>query len=208
MRDPHQVLGVPWNADPRHIRAAYKKLAAELHPDRNAAPDAAERLKDVIEAYRFLSNPTRFVRDEHGYEAPSRNAAASVSTAEFRRQQTFWYHFQKLISPTENRWLPSHETRSRLAICFASAMACFFLFAPAAADMRNPNTTFDEIAIIGLLLALTIAIVDPDVFADIPVYTNRRGLEPSLPDWLVESYGWIGLSAIAVILGIGCNFFL
>ncbi|MFK7818942.1 MAG: J domain-containing protein [Planctomycetaceae bacterium] len=208
MRDPHEVLGVPWNADPRHIRAAYRKLVAELHPDRNPASDATDRLKEVVEAYRFLSNPTRFVRDEHGYDVPVKSTAATVSTAEFRRQQTFWYHFQKLIAPRESRWLPGHAVRSKIAVVFALGLGGVFLFASASIEMRNPNTLFDEVAILGLLFASTIAILDPDVFADIPVYTSRRGLSPSLPDWLVEAYGWIGQFAIAVIIGIGCRFFL
>jgi hypothetical protein len=207
MRDPHQVLGVPWNADPRHIRAAYRKRAAEFHPDRNSEPDAAERLKEVVEAYRFLSNPSRYVQDQDDYQAAASGGAASVSTAEFRRQQTFWYHFQKLIAPRESRWLPAHATRCRLAIVFSAGLTCLFLFDPACAQMRMPDTGFDEFIIVGLLLASTIVIVCPYLFAEIPLYTNRRGLEPSVPEWLVESYGWIGLLSILVMIAVGSRFF-
>ena len=41
------------------IDAAYRKLAAKYHPDVNASPDAAEKTKQINEAYEVLSNPER-----------------------------------------------------------------------------------------------------------------------------------------------------
>ena len=73
--------------------------------------------------------------------------------------------------------------------------------------MRIPDTSFDDVMIVGLLLASTIVIVFPYPFADIPLYTNRRGLEPSVPEWLVESYGWIGLLSTSVMIALGTRFF-
>jgi hypothetical protein len=148
-----------------------------------------------------------FLQDQDDYQAAASGGAASVSTAEFRRQQTFWYHFQKLIAPRESRWLPAHATRCRLAIVFSAGLTCLFLFDPACAQMRMPDTGFDEFIIVGLLLASTIVIVCPYLFAEIPLYTNRRGLEPSVPEWLVESYGWIGLLSILVMIAVGSRFF-
>ena len=44
MADPYQTLGVARNADDAAIKKAYRKLAKELHPDRNKDnPKAAER---------------------------------------------------------------------------------------------------------------------------------------------------------------------
>lgn len=55
MLNPHAVLGVPTNASPADIKAAYRRLASRLHPDRNPdQKEAEEQLKDVNRAYEAL----------------------------------------------------------------------------------------------------------------------------------------------------------
>lgn len=56
-RDPRLVLGVPPDATPDQIRAAYRRLARELHPDVSTRPDAAERFAEVARAYERLTDP-------------------------------------------------------------------------------------------------------------------------------------------------------
>jgi molecular chaperone DnaJ len=55
-RDYYEVLGVSKNASKDEIKDTYRKLAMQYHPDRNKAPDAEEKFKEISEAYAVLSD--------------------------------------------------------------------------------------------------------------------------------------------------------
>lgn len=57
-RNFYMVLGVPLEASPADIRAAYRNLAKEHHPDRRG-PLGAEAFRRLAEAYEVLSDPDR-----------------------------------------------------------------------------------------------------------------------------------------------------
>lgn len=56
MSDHYEALGVARDATEDQIKKAYRKLARELHPDVNPAPEAQERFKAVTHAYEVLSD--------------------------------------------------------------------------------------------------------------------------------------------------------
>ena len=59
-RDYYAVLGVEKNADAQRIKQAYRRLARRHHPDLNPGDrSAAERFKEIGEAYEVLSDPDR-----------------------------------------------------------------------------------------------------------------------------------------------------
>lgn len=67
MADPYSILGVPRTANEKDIKSAYRTLAKELHPDRNAGkPDAAERFAEVTRAYDLLSDKDKRARFDRG----------------------------------------------------------------------------------------------------------------------------------------------
>ncbi len=55
-RDYYEILGVSRGASKDQIKDAYRKLALQYHPDRNKAPEAEERFKEISEAYAVLSD--------------------------------------------------------------------------------------------------------------------------------------------------------
>jgi DnaJ-class molecular chaperone len=56
MTDFYSALGVPGSASTADIKAAFRRLAAHYHPDRNPSPDAPARFRSVQEAYEVLSD--------------------------------------------------------------------------------------------------------------------------------------------------------
>jgi molecular chaperone DnaJ len=60
-------LGVARPATVGEIKKAYRKLAMEYHPDRNPAPEAEARFKEITEAYEILRDPQkRAAYDRYG----------------------------------------------------------------------------------------------------------------------------------------------
>src|ERR1700709_1905357 len=63
-KDYYKSLGVTKDASASEIKKTYRKLARELHPDKNPGDAKAEaRFKEVSEAYDVLSDATK--RKEH-----------------------------------------------------------------------------------------------------------------------------------------------
>jgi len=79
VQDPYEVLGVPREASPEEIKAAFRKLAAKHHPDRNAGDDSAqERFKEINAAYQLLSDPKkRAMFDRFGAAGAQAGAAGN-----------------------------------------------------------------------------------------------------------------------------------
>jgi DnaJ-class molecular chaperone len=67
MADLYTTLGSARGASDADIKKAYRKLAKELHPDKNADnPKAAERFKAVSAAYAILSDPDKRAQYDRG----------------------------------------------------------------------------------------------------------------------------------------------
>ncbi len=67
MSDFYTLLNAPRDASEGDIKKAYRRLAMEYHPDRNDAPDAEARFKEITEAYEVLRDPEqRALYDRYG----------------------------------------------------------------------------------------------------------------------------------------------
>ena len=58
-KDYYALLGVTPDATSAQIKSAYRKLAKRYHPDVNDSPDAAEKFREITEAYDTLTDPDR-----------------------------------------------------------------------------------------------------------------------------------------------------
>ena len=70
----YDILGVAPDATPDEIRAAYRRLARQYHPDVNPDPDASERFIAIHQAYEVLIDPEARVR----YDLSLRHQAADA----------------------------------------------------------------------------------------------------------------------------------
>lgn len=72
-RDYYEVLGVSRGASEKEIKAAYRKLAHQYHPDKNASDKASEeKFKEASEAYAVLSDADKRAQyDRFGHQGVS-----------------------------------------------------------------------------------------------------------------------------------------
>ncbi len=75
-RDFYEVLGLNKSASKDDIKSAYRKLAKKYHPDLNHEPDAADKFKEVQEAYDVLyDDKKRQMYDQFGMAAFEQGAS-------------------------------------------------------------------------------------------------------------------------------------
>ncbi|XP_020576140.1 uncharacterized protein LOC110021816 isoform X2 [Phalaenopsis equestris] len=77
--DYYSTLGVSRSASSKEIKAAYRKLARQYHPDVNKQPGATEKFKEISTAYEVLSDEKkRALYDQYG-EAGVKSAVGGSS---------------------------------------------------------------------------------------------------------------------------------
>jgi len=66
MKDYYSILGVTRDASPDDIKKAYRKMAMQYHPDKNANnPEAEAKFKEISEAYETLSDPDKKAKHDN-----------------------------------------------------------------------------------------------------------------------------------------------
>ena len=70
-RDYYETLGLSRGASEQDIKAAFRRLAKDCHPDRNPSDKSAEhKFKELNEAYEALRDPQkRAAYDQFGHAA-------------------------------------------------------------------------------------------------------------------------------------------
>ncbi|TID21039.1 hypothetical protein CANINC_003534, partial [Pichia inconspicua] len=75
----YDTLGVPISASEGDIKKAYRKLALQLHPDKNDSSSAEEQFKQVIDAYNTLSDAT--LRAAYDAKLKAQRMATATATS-------------------------------------------------------------------------------------------------------------------------------
>ena len=91
--DHYAALGLSANASLSDIKKAFRQKAAFYHPDKNAAPDAAQRFQAVQKAYEVLS-------DDEARQAYDDNRRRNLLDDPLQTAQEIWQTYFKSILPS------------------------------------------------------------------------------------------------------------
>eukprot|EP00397_Hematodinium_sp_SG-2012_P056489 GEMP01069749.1.p1 GENE.GEMP01069749.1~~GEMP01069749.1.p1 ORF type:complete len:251 (+),score=75.92 GEMP01069749.1:97-849(+) len=130
-RTYYDVLGLDKSAKPEKVKDAYRRLAKELHPDRNPNPEAEVCFKEIQEAYATLGNDwKRALYDQDlsfgdgqtsGIEKEEWTKHWGTETPEERTLRTERY---KRYANEERNDLPPETFPMRVAMVFSVALPC------------------------------------------------------------------------------------
>lgn len=92
-KDFYKILGIARTATDEEIKKAYRKLALKYHPDKNKAPSAEERFKEIAEAYEVLSDKKkRDIFDKYGEEGLNGGIPGGGGSTDGGQNYTYQFH--------------------------------------------------------------------------------------------------------------------
>jgi len=122
----YKLLGVLATSSPDEIKAAYRQLAKDLHPDLNKAETAGERFQLVMEAYKTLSDPERRkIYDTARAPVDAAAAAAAAGPAKPGVLEGVTNMVSGLVGDIGRRWSLGQDLKYTVNLSFAEAcMGC------------------------------------------------------------------------------------
>lgn len=81
-KDYYHILGVRKGASLYEIKTAYRTLVMKYHPDKNNSKDAAEKFREISEAYSFLTKLNKnFVLTKREKKREKRKSVKDIKRA-------------------------------------------------------------------------------------------------------------------------------
>lgn len=112
-KDYYDVLGVPRDASAEQIKKAYRKLAMKYHPDVADTADAAEKFKEIGEAYEVLHDSNKRAMYDRGGDP----------MGGFGGAQGFGFLADRPVSTSPTWWTPCSARAGRVGRAPASVVA-------------------------------------------------------------------------------------
>ena len=126
MRDPYEVLGIQRGASKDEIKAAYRKLAKQYHPDMhvdNPLKDLAqEKFIEVQEAYDQLTNASSSSYNSSSYSSGSNTYSNSSSGSNFQtvRQYINFGNYQQAMYALDDINTRNGEWNFLMGVCYVN----------------------------------------------------------------------------------------
>lgn len=126
MRDPYEVLGIQRGASKDEIKAAYRKLAKQYHPDMhvdNPLKDLAqEKFIEVQEAYDQLTNASSSSYNSSSYSSGSNTYSNSSSGSNFQtvRQYINFGNYQQAMYALDDITTRNGEWNFLMGVCYVN----------------------------------------------------------------------------------------
>ena len=95
------VLKLEYGADPDKIKAAYRKMALKLHPDRNGSSAEFEQITKAYELLKSRPTPTKSIKkhNTHSQQSTAKPDPPeqdwSKYTKEYEQNQSFWAEYER-----------------------------------------------------------------------------------------------------------------
>lgn len=95
MKDYYKILELEFGTDILAVKKAYRRLALKYHPDRNKAPDAAQKFIEITEAYEVLRDPDKKQQYDRLYETFFRTT---------KQETTFEPEYERTYNQRQQEW--------------------------------------------------------------------------------------------------------
>ncbi len=97
LKDFYAILGVAHNAGLKEIRQAFRKLAQDMHPDRNPSPDAKAKFQELGEAYKVLKSEEN--RNDYDAQVIAEYCASLIGSFERKgkKEKTYKSEFHRIL---------------------------------------------------------------------------------------------------------------